>query len=228
VTARGPQDDPAARMRSLVDSVQAPPDLHARVEADRDRIAARRGRRRAWAAGGAAAAALAALVAALVIVLSPASTPTVLGAADLSARGPAAPAPARDASDPDALARGVDGVAFPAWEGDVPWRASGERSDTLSGRHAATVYYAGPRGSQLAYTIVDGPVLAWPEGSQRFLRDGTEVWVLRRPGQVVATWRERGHQCVITGPSSIPDDAVLTLAADSAARARPGYDEGVG
>ena len=110
----------------------------------------------------------------------------------------------------------------------MPWRASGERSDTLSGRHAATVYYAGPRGSRLAYTIVDGPGLARPEGSQRFLRDGTEVWVLRRPGQVVATWRERGHQCVITGPSSIPDDAVVTLAADSAARARPGYDEGVG
>jgi hypothetical protein len=228
VTPRGPQDDPAARVRSVVESVQAPSELHARVEADRDRIAARRGRRRAWVAGGAAAAALAALVAALVIVLSPGGAPTVLAAADLSARGPAAPAPARDAADPDALARGVDGVAFPAWEGDVPWRASGERSDTLSGREAATVFYRGPAGSRLAYTIVSGPALAWPEDARRVVRDGTEVWVLRRPGQVVATWRERGHQCVITGSASVPDEAVVALAADSAARTRPGYDEDVG
>ena len=187
-------------MRALVESVQAPPALHARIEAERARRAGRRTRRRAWAAGGAVAVALAALAAALVLVLAPAGGPTVLDASALAARGPEAPAPARDPSDPGALARSVDGVAFPAWSGELPWRATGERSDTLEGRRAATVYYSGPGGARLAYTVVGGGALDWPEGSRRTVRGGLEIWLLRRAGGVVATWRERGHQCVISAP----------------------------
>jgi hypothetical protein len=211
-------------MRALVGSVQAPPALHARIEAERARRASRRARRRAWLAGGAAAAAVAALAATLVVVLAPAQPPTVLDAAAQAGRGPEAPAPARDASDPDDLARSVDGVSFPAWSDEVPYRAVGERSDTLDGRRAATVYYSGPRGARVAYTIVAGPPLDWPEGSRRAVRDGEEIWLLRRPGGVVATWRELGHQCVLSAPASVPDDAVLTLAARSAGRSSPGYD----
>jgi hypothetical protein len=211
-------------MRGLVGSVEAPPGLHARIEAERARLAARRARRRSWLAGGAAAAAIAALAATLVVVLSPADSPSVLDAASLADRGPEAPAPARDASDPDDLARSVDGVSFPAWSDEVPYRAVGERSDTLEGRRAATVYYSGPRGALVAYTIVAGAPLDWPEGARRAVRDGEEIWLLRRPGGVVATWRELGHQCVLSAPAAVPDDAVLTLAARSAGRASPGYE----
>ncbi|HEX2504193.1 MAG TPA: hypothetical protein VHK00_09620, partial [Miltoncostaeaceae bacterium] len=48
-----------------------------------------------------------------------------------------------------------------------PYRAVGERSDTIEGRQAATVYYSGPRGARVAYTIVAGPALDWPEGARR-------------------------------------------------------------
>lgn len=219
-----PDDRSVARMRALVGSVEAPAALHARIEAEQARQASRRARRRAWLAGGAVAVALAALAAALVVVLAPSEPPTVVEAAALAGRGPAAPAPARDASDPDDLARSVDGVAFPAWSDAVPYRAVGERSDTIEGRQAATVYYSGPRGARVAYTIVAGPALDWPEGARQAVRDGEEIWLLRRPGGVVATWRELGHQCVLSAPASVPDDAVLTLAARSAGRSSPGYE----
>jgi len=222
---RTPDDRSADRMRALVESVQAPPSLHARIEAERERRASRRTRRRAWIAGGAVAAAIAALAAVLVVVLAPTEPPTVLDAVAAAGRGPEAPAPARDASDPDDLARSVDGVAFPAWSDETPpYRAVGERSDTLGGRRAATVYYSGPRGARLAYTIVAGTELDWPEGARRSVRDGEEVWLLRRPESVVATWREGGHQCVLSAPAAVPDDAVLALAARSASRSSPGYD----
>jgi hypothetical protein len=56
------------------------------------------------------------------------------------------------------------------------------------------------------------------------VRDGEEVWLLRGPENVVATWREGGHQCILTAPAAVPDDAVLALAARSASRSSPGYD----
>ncbi len=231
MSAPGTPGDPSvARMRALVESVTAPPAVHARIRAERDRRASRRARLRAWTAGGAVAVALAALAVALVMALAPASSPSpsVLDAVALAGRGPEAPAPARDRADPDALARQVEGVAFPAWSGDLPWRASGERSDALGGRPAATVYYSGPGSARLAYTIVGGGPLDWPEGSRRAIRDGVEVWLLRRPGAVVATWRERGHQCVISAPASVPDDVVLGLAARAGGRSSPGYGGLVG
>jgi hypothetical protein len=42
---------------------------------------------------------------------------------------------------------------------------------------------------------------------------------------IVATWREGGHQCILTAPAAVPDDAVLALTARSARRSSPGYDE---
>jgi hypothetical protein len=51
------------------------------------------------------------------------------------------------------------------------------------------------------------------------VRGGAEIRVLRGAGRVVATWREGGLQCVITGPASVPDEAVVGFAAASAAGA---------
>jgi hypothetical protein len=226
--AGAPEDPSVARMRALVETVHAPPALRARIDAERARRAARRRRLRAWTGGGAVGVAIAALAAALVVVLSPASKPSVLDAVAAAGRGPQAPAPARDPADPDALARSVDGVAFPAWSGELPWRATGQRSDTLEGRAAATVYYAGPGAARLAYTIVGGGALEWPEGSRRTVRDGVEVRLLRRPDAVVATWREHGHQCVISAPASVPEGAVLTLAARAGGRSPAGYGAAIG
>jgi hypothetical protein len=220
-------DDPAVvRMRTLVESVDAPPAVRARVEAERAQRASLRTRRRAWVAGGAVAAAFAALAAVAVMLLAPARSPAVLDAVALAGRGPEAAAPARSPTDPDELTRSVDGLAFPARLGEVRWRPSGERSDTLSGRRAATVYYSGPDGGRLAYTIVSGPALDWPEGSRRVVRGGVEARLLHRDGQVVATWRQLGHQCIVSAPASVSDDVVLTLAARSAEGSPPGYGTG--
>ncbi len=205
----------AARIRALTRSVTAPAGLQADIVLRAEGLAARRRRRRALLGGGALAAAAAAVVTALVLSAGSAADPTVLDAAALAERGPAAPAPARDAADPRALARDVEGVAFPAWSGPLPWRPSGQRTDRLAGRLAGTVFYVGPRRARLAYTIVGGPALAWPEGARRARRNGVEVYLTRSGGSVVATWRQRGHQCVISAPGSVPDRAMLALASSS-------------
>ena len=180
-----------AHARPSCGRCEAPPALRARIEAEPRapggpavaprRLGRRGGRRRR----------VAALAAALVVVLAPASPPTVLDAAALAARGPEGPAPARDPADPDALARGVEGSPSPPGPASVAWRATGERSDTLDGRRAATVYYAGPGGG--APRVHDRrrrPRSTGPTGARRAVRRGVEVCLLRRPGAVVATWRE--------------------------------------
>ena len=214
------RDDLAvARMRDLVDSVSAPAGLRARVEADRSR------RRRARALGGGVAAGIAVLAVGLVILLLPTQgPPTVLDAAALAARGPVAAAPSADPADPDVLTRRVEGVAFPSWGDAGSSRAFAARSDRLAGRDAATVYYAGARDARVAYTIVGGSPLAWPEGARRVVRRGVEVHLLRLPGTVVATWRRGGHQCVISAPASVSDTTMVALASGAGEEpAPPGY-----
>jgi hypothetical protein len=216
MTTRDRHDDPAAaRIRALTRSVTAPPELRAAVARSAERLAARRARRRRAAIGAGALAAAAAVAAALVLVAGTSAGPSVLEAAALARRGPAAPAPPPDPARPGALAREVEGVAFPAWSGPVPWRPSGQRTDRLAGRLAGTVFYVGPRRARLAYTIVGGPALAWPEGGRRARTNGVEVHLTRSAGSVVATWRQGGHQCVISAPASVPDRAMLALAASS-------------
>ncbi|HEX2502387.1 MAG TPA: hypothetical protein VHK00_00460 [Miltoncostaeaceae bacterium] len=213
---RMPGDPAVERMRALVRSVEAPPALRAR-------ITARRARRRALGAGAAAAAVLTALAVAVAVVLLPQGTsPTALDAAALAARGPTAPPPPIDPADPDDLARDVEGVAFPAWSQEAGWRAAGERSDTLEGRRAATVYYDGPAGVRLSYTIVAAPALAWPDGGRRAVRRGVEIRLLRSDRAVVATWRVAGHQCVLSAPAAVSDEAVLALASRAGGPATEG------
>ena len=113
----------------------------------------------------------------------------------------------------------VDSVSAPAG-----LRARAARWDRLAGRDAATVYYAGPRGTRLAYTIVGGSPLAWPERARLVARRGVEVRLLRLPGTVVATWRRGGHQCVISAPASVSDTTMVALASGAGEEpAPPGY-----
>ncbi|MGD9696819.1 MAG: hypothetical protein AB7V42_14305 [Thermoleophilia bacterium] len=212
----------AERIRELTGAVRAPDRIHEAVAAERERAAVRRANRRARLVGGAVAAAVAALVALLTVVLWPAGgAPSVLEAAGLAGRGAAATAPPPDPARPGALDLAVDGVRFPAWGAETAWHASGQRSDTLSGRRTATVFYTGG-GTTVAYTIVAGPPLPWPEGSRRVDREGVEVWVTRDGDRRIATWREGGRQCVISGPATVADDVLVDLAARTA-RAGPGY-----
>jgi hypothetical protein len=200
------------RIQEVVASVHAPLGLRERVEAQRTRAIAPRQAfaRRLRATGGlAAAAAVAGAVVALVVPSG--NAPGVFDAVALASRGPALAAPPADPARPSRLRRSVAGVPFPSWSG-TRWRAVGQRSDRLAGRDAATVFYAGPGGTRLAYTIVSGGPLAWPRGAAVRVHDGVEVRVLRRGGRVVATWRERGHQCVISAPASVPAARMVQLA----------------
>lgn len=222
MTGMDPHPD-LERMRAAIDGVEAPDSLRAWLaDQQRDRRAAPRIdlRRRLRVTGGLAAAAAVA-GAALAIVL-PAGAPTVLEAAALAADGPRAAAPAVDPAHPSLLRKSVDGITFPTWS-RYPWKPSGERTDTLDGRRAVTVFYDNPKGVRLGYTIVAGNALDWPEDSRRVVRHGVEVYVLRHEGRLVATWREHGHQCVISAPGSVSTDRMVDLAAADAAPGNEAY-----
>jgi hypothetical protein len=209
-------DPDSARIRAAIESVQAPPSLRTWIAAEYERTAPRRARRQRMRWTGALAATAAAAGAALALVL-PAGTPTVLQAAALAADGPTAAAPARDPAHPDRLTKAVDGVVFPTWSDRYSWRPSGQRADTLDGRRAVTVFYDDPGGERVAYTIVAGHSLDWPQGSQRVVRHGVEVHLLRRDKRIVATWREHGHQCVLSAPASVPQGRMIELASSDGA-----------
>ena len=115
---------------------------------------------------------MAAVAAALVLILPAGSRcADVAQAAALSLRGPAQPAPAITHGGPGTrLGASVNEVYFPDWHATLGWRAVGQRTDTLSGRRAVTVYYQ--HGSeQVAYTIVATPPL--PEPSAEAVRAGS-------------------------------------------------------
>jgi hypothetical protein len=205
------------RMRATIEGVHAPASLRERIAADAQRTAPRRMIYRRMRLTGALAGAAAAAGAALAIVL-PAGAPTVLQAAALASRGPAAAAPATDSHNPGKLLRSVDGVTFPTWSDRYPWHASGQRVDSVGGRHAVTVFYASTSGdAQVGYTIVAGKALSWPSGARTVTRHGVEVHFLRHGGRTIATWREHGHQCVISAPPSVPVGRVVELAASDGA-----------
>jgi hypothetical protein len=185
--------------------------LRARIDADRARASApaRRLRLGSAAALGVAVAALAAV---LVLVLGQGAAPgapSVSQAAALALRGPALAAPSPDQSNPKTLAVSVGTVPFPNYASALDARASGERSDRLSQRRAVTVYYTYTKGSgQVAYTIVDGPPLAWPSG----WRAARGFVALKVGGRTVVTWRRGGHTCVLSA-RGVPLRQLLALAA---------------
>ena len=174
---------------------RAPASLRARIEHDR---AARRRVRVRPAYGVALAGALAAIAALLALAL-PSGTPgspTIAQAAALSLRGPAGPAPAVTHQVAGTrLGESVDEVYFPDWTATIGWKAVGERTDTLAGRRAVTVYYS-RGGQQVAYTIVATPPLPEPH-AQPMTAGSLTVRVLESGGRTVVTWRQSGDTCLL-------------------------------
>ena len=204
-----------ADQREAVEAVRAtlplaPDRLRARVHA---MGAKSRPTHRRWLmpAGGLAAAA-AAVAAALVLAIGGnAAAPTVADAAALTVRPAVASAPAPEQSRP-LLEASVGGIAFPDWAAAFGWRAVGQRTDKLDGRHTVTVFYA--KGSKrIGYTIVDGTALAWPDGARQTIRRGTDVRSIELSGRTVVTWRRDGHSCVMSAGKGVSRSELVTLAA---------------
>lgn len=209
------------RLHDAIGSAQAPPRLRGEVADLLEGARRRRRRRRRTAFGGGLAAAAAATAAAIAVVVLPSGpgAPTVVQVAALSTAPALAPPPPPEPSYPERLAVAVDGVWFPAWQGTFPWRASGRRTDTLGGRRTVTVFYRGRGGTRLSYSIVAGPALAWPQDARAVRRNGTTFRILVAGGRRIVTWRERGRQCVVAAPASVPEARLLALADWSAQEA---------
>jgi anti-sigma factor RsiW len=202
-----------AALRSV--EAPAPAGLRARLEAERgSRAPAARGPaawlRRPALAGGLAAAATFAL---LLVFLLPggAGGPSVVEAAELSARPSEASAPGPDPTQPKLLAARAEGLPYPNWAEEFGWRATGRRVDEIDGRRAVTVFYE-KEGKRIGYTILSGEPLDTPENSRRAVRDGTTLRSLTGDGRVIVTWLRDGHTCVLSGSGAEPD-VLLDLAA---------------
>jgi anti-sigma factor RsiW len=179
--------------------VTAPAALRARV-GELTRAKARRAPR-AWrprlvVAGVAAAVAVVAVLAAA--LPGGAGGPTVVQAADLSQLSPTLPAPPRSAAHGDLLAASEAGVPYPDWESAFAWRATGERIDTLAGRHTTTVYYT-RGGRRIGYSIVAGQPLSGTGGWRTAVHSGVLLHIRQSGGLTVVTWERGEHSCVLSG-----------------------------
>jgi len=85
------------------------------------------------------------------------------------------------------------------------------RTDEIGGRETKTVFYR-REGRRIAYTIVEGEQLAWPPGSDRAEREGTELRVFRDDDRTAVTWRRNGRTCILSA-TNVPTDQLLELAA---------------
>ncbi len=192
-------------------SERAPAGLRQRIDATRPSRAVRSRRRVLYGGGLAGALAVIALALALILPGSAPLAPSVSQAAALALRGPAGPPPAPDPSAPSVkLGRDVQEVYFPNWERRFGWVATGQRSDVIGGRSAATVYYRWHARDLLAYTIVSAPALGQPAASVRWL-NGTELRTLTIGGRLVVTWRRAGHTCVLSA-TGVPASVLQMLA----------------
>jgi hypothetical protein len=190
--------------------VEAPARLRARVGAERaSRSRARRPSPVAVAAGFAAAVAVA--LAVLVALPEGVGGPSIAQASVFATRQATAAAPAPLAGRPQLLAADVDGVAFPNWDDEFGWRASGRRDDPLEDRETKTVFYE-KAGKRIGYTIVAGDALVVPETVQTIRRGGVEYHVFERGGRTVVTWHRRGRTCVLSGVG-VPEPTLVKLAA---------------
>jgi hypothetical protein len=190
---------------------RAPARLRTRLEAEKP--SRRTAARVRVTYGGALAGALAAVVLALVLLL-PAGTPgapSVSQAAALGAGVATAAAPGLDPSSPAVkLTSNIQDVYFPNWSQNFGWRAVGQRSDVIGGRHAVTVYYEW-HADRIAYTIVGAPALSAPAATVTHL-NGVELRTLTLDGRQVVTWQRSGHTCVLSG-NGVPVSVLRTLAA---------------
>ncbi len=196
-------------VRNTAASDRAPARLRARIDAARPSRRVRAQRRLVW--GGSLAGALAAIALAAILIL-PAGTPgapSVSQAAALALRGPAAPAPVPSHAGVN-LGEALGDLYFPDWTRTFGWRAVGQRTDTINGRKAVTVYYQW-HGRRIAYTIVAAPALGLPSAKETVL-DGTALRTLSMNHRLVVTWRRQNHTCVLSGVG-VPASVLHRLAA---------------
>ncbi len=186
----------------------APTSLYAAVEGGSAGAARPRRRRLTLALSAAGVLAVVLIAAVLLTVGTAPGGPTVADAAQLATQPATAAAPP-SVPGSDRLNVSVGGLAFPDLSERYGWRAVGTRRDTIAGREAAVVYYAGG-AEQVGYAIVDSPVLARPDGAVATVRDGVEYLSLVAAGYPVVAWRRDGHTCVLVG--DVAPERLLMLA----------------
>ena len=76
-----------------------------------------------------------------------------------------------------------------------------------------TVFYEGRRGTRAAYTILGGEPIDVPQDAQRRTVNDIRLATLRADGRQVVVWTRDGHTCVMSAPGTVPEQAVLALAA---------------
>ena len=156
---------------------------------------------------GAALATAALAAVAIVIAFSGGpATSEVLAAATR----PAVAAVQLDPGQPRLLQDQIDDVRFPNYEGKFGWEAVGTRTDEIGGRETRTVFYR-KEGRRIAYTIVAGDALKWPDGASKTDVEGTVVRALELEGREVVTWKRGGHTCVLSS-KDVPRAELLALA----------------
>ena len=186
-----------AAIGRAAEETSAPLALRARIE--RLEPQQRRGRR--WSAGRLrptwlipAVGAAAALIVVLVLSLGTGLTvEDTLAAATKPSQAPAATDPANG----KLLREQVDGVRFPDFAAKFGWQAVGVRTDEIDGRSMRTVFYERD-GEQIAYTIVEGEQLPWPE-VEPAVRDGVKLRTFEANGRTVVTWLRDGRTCILSG-----------------------------
>lgn len=159
-----------------------------------------------------AAATTAALIWTLSVVGGGRTGPTVADAATFALRPPTANvASPHDDGHPALPGISSGGLAFPYWEDQFGWHATGIRRDRLDGRLLTTVFYR--RAHQVvAYTIVPGSSLRVAGSTPTLHRDGVDVRSFWMGDRLVVTWLRDGHTCVLSGSSGVRLDALTKLA----------------
>ena len=81
----------------------------------------------------------------------------------------------------------------------VDGKPTGDLPGTVlrSGRDTRTVFYE-KDGKRIAYTIVAGDPLKWPDGASKSTVEGTVVRALELEGRNVVTWKRGGRTCVLS------------------------------
>jgi hypothetical protein len=153
-------------------------------------------------AGGGLAAIAAVVVLALVLTSGGGTAaPTVAQAAPLALRAATAGAPALQPGGHELVASN-GGITYPTF-GWIGWHPTGQRTDTIGGRTARTVFYADRGGARIGYTIVDGRTLA-VSGGRVVAARGSHVRLLEVNGAYVVTWQRKGHTCIVAGRGVAP------------------------
>jgi hypothetical protein len=145
-------------------------------------------------AGGGLAAAAAVTVLAVVLIGGGSEAPTVQQAVPVALRAPTGPPP-RTLAGGREIAADVDGIRFPTWSW-LGWEPTGQRTDTIEGHKALTVFYENGAGRQIGYTILDGDALP-VSGGKIVTARGERLRLLRLGKAYVVTWRRNGHTCIL-------------------------------